>query len=105
MNNPSDQPITWRGILQVNLKAAGGLLALFYGGVCWQMASPEWWGFWFAGVLGFLGGAIQLIGAIYKMWTLIGGQRRWNILKTQGTKPRADQRPDRETFKDEGMIR
>lgn len=105
MNNPSDQPITVRGILQVNLRAAGGCLVLFYGWLCWEMASPQYWGFWLAAVLGAAGGANLLIGALYKTHTLIGGQRRWNKLKNQGTEPRADHQPHRQDFKNGGMIR
>tara|TARA_R110002072_G_scaffold150788_2_gene299371 strand:- start:9709 stop:10026 length:318 start_codon:yes stop_codon:yes gene_type:complete len=105
MSTPSDQQITWHGVLQVNLRAAGGCLILGYGWLCWEMASPQYWGFWLAAALSGAGGASLLSGALYKTCTLIGGQRRWNKLKNQGTEPRADRQPVRDDFKDGGMIR
>ena len=105
MNTPSDQQITGRGILEVNARAAGGILALFYSWLSWQMISPEWWGFWLISVLSGVGGAILLIQAAVKTRQLILGQRRWTALTRQGATPRADKQPGREDFKNEGIIR
>tara|TARA_R110002072_G_scaffold266193_3_gene425045 strand:+ start:1930 stop:2247 length:318 start_codon:yes stop_codon:yes gene_type:complete len=105
MSNPSDQPITARRILQINAQAAGGILALFYAWLCWQMVSPEWWGFWLVAVLSGIGGGILMIQAISQAVRAILSQRRWRVLTRQGTTPRADRQPVHDDFKDIGMIR
>ena len=105
MSNPSDQPITGRGILEVNARAAGGILALFYSWLCWQMASPEWLGFWLISVLSGVGGVILLIQDTIKAGQQILGQRSWRVLTRQGVTPRADKRPGPDDFKKTGMIR
>ena len=105
MSNTSDQSITPRQILQVNARAAGGIAALFYSWLCWQMISPEWWEFWLVAVLSGIGGGVLMIQAVVQAVKAILSQRRWRVLTRQGTTPRADRQPARDDFKDRGMIR
>jgi len=105
MSNPSDQRITPRQILQVNARAAGGIVALFYSWLCWQMISPEWWGFWLVAVLSGIGGAVLMIQAVSHAVKAILSQRRWRVLTRQGATPRADKRPSPDDFKNGGLFR
>ncbi|CUI01869.1 hypothetical protein [Leisingera aquaemixtae] len=107
MSDPSEAKPGWVRILRVNLRLVSGFLALFFGWICWQMAAagPEWWGFWIPAALCFLGGVLQLIGALFEVFGLIGSLFRWNHLRRKGVAPRADHQPAQKDLRDGGMIR
>ena len=105
MSDPSKQDVGWRAILNVNARFVSGCIALAYGWLCWQMASKEWWAFWGIAVLCVVGGGAQMIAASFKAIELIRARSRWRKLARRGKAPKADQSPDRQKFKDGGMIR
>ncbi len=100
-----DNQSMWPAIVKVNLRFAGAMIALFYSWLCWQAASSEWWAFWFIAVIGFIGGGVEFIRALFEAVGIIRALGWMNRFKRQGTEPRADREPDRDDLKDEGMIR
>ena len=90
MTQPLKQDIGWRPILRINGLFVSATIALFYGWLCWQMASPEWWAFWLVAMLSALGGALQLLRALFELIGLLLRLRRWRRFEASGVTPRAD---------------
>lgn len=94
-----------RTILDINRRFFLTALALFYGWLCWQWTSPEWWGFGLTAILCFTGGGVHLIGTIFKVARVIKRGREIDKFERQGSKARADHMAGERDLKKRGMIR
>ncbi len=90
MSTRHKQDIGWKPVLRINALFASAFVALFYGWLCWQMASPEWWGFWLIAFLSGFGGALQFLRATFETIGLLLRLRRWRRFENSGVTPRAD---------------
>lgn len=94
-----------RTIVQINLRFADACVLLLYGWACWHWTSPQWWGLGIAAMLGFLGGAIQVIATVNQIVAIFARERKIDAFEKQGGTARADHMADERGLRDRGMIR
>ncbi|KAA3516963.1 hypothetical protein GOZ96_12350 [Agrobacterium vitis] len=94
-----------RTIIDINGRFIAAMLALFYGWLCWQWASPEWWGLGPIAILCFIGGGTHMIATIFKVVAIIRRRSAVRTFERQGGKARADHMAGERDLKDRGMIR
>jgi hypothetical protein len=94
-----------RTIVQVNLRFVHAAIILFYGWICWQWTSAEWWGLGIAAMLGFIGGGVQIIATIHQIVAIFARERKIDAFSGQGGAARADKMASEDTLKKHGMIR
>ena len=90
MSDPSKRDIGIGAILRINAHFALGVLAIFYGWVCWQIADVKYWGFWLVSVLSYAGGGIQVLLGLKEVWIFVGNLRHWQRFRKLGARPKAD---------------
>jgi len=90
MNDPAENKVTWAQILRVNARFVLACISLIYGWFFWTRASLEWFGFWFIGFCGLVGGVGLMIHAIYESYGLIARHTQWSRFRRLGVKPRSD---------------
>ncbi len=100
-----DKEPSLRTIIDINRRFILAALALFYGWLCWQWTSPEWWGFGLTAILCLIGGGVHLIATIFRVVAIIKRGRAVETFKRQGSKARADHMVSERDLKDRGMIR
>ena len=105
MSDPGKVNIPWKRVWQINLRFLGGAIAFFYGWLCWQGASPTWWGLWLIGAVGLVGGGLRIVVTLFEVFGLILSLRPWRKITDKAAKPKADPKPVRDTMKDGGMLR
>ena len=94
-----------KAILRINIRFIAAFMALGYGWLCWQLASPEMWGLGIAAVICGIGGALHLIATVWQMVALIVRDRKVRDFAARGGKTRADRMAREEDLKSRGMIR
>lgn len=94
-----------RTIVRINGKFIGAAVALFYGWVCWQYTSKEWWGLGLVAILTFIGGSAALMGTTFQVVALILRNRTVERFRRQGGMARADRMASEKDLKDRGLIR
>jgi hypothetical protein len=100
-----DNEPSLRTIVNINARFIGASLVLFYGWICRELTSPEWWGFGLIAILCFIGGGAHLIATIFKVGGVIKRGRAVERFKRQGGKARADHMAGERDLKDRGMLR
>ncbi len=100
-----DKEPSLRTIININRRFILAALTLFYGWLCWQWASPEWWGFGLTAILCFIGGGAHIIATIFKVVSIIKRDRKIDKFERQGSKARADHMASERDLKYRGMIR
>lgn len=90
MKHPGDQEIGWKAVVQINARFVCAAIILFYGWLCWQMASIEWWGFYLLGPMCLFAGSLEALRAIYRAVQLVLARRRWKRFQKLGNRPKAD---------------
>ena len=88
--DPSNQKVKPWEILKINVRFVFACLILFYGWLCWQMASIEWWGFYLLGPMCFVAGSTECIAGIKRAWEAISKHRTWKRFQKLGNRPKAD---------------
>ena len=104
MKHPSDKDLGWKTILQINMRLVFACLILFYGWLCWQMASIEWWGFYLLGPMCFLAGGIEATRALYRLATSLFNLRLWKRFQKLGNRPKADGMARDQDFESRGRM-
>lgn len=94
-----------KAIFQINLRFLTAALALFYGWLCWQWTSPEWWGLGLTAIMMFIGGGGMFAAAVFKVVALVMRGRQVRTFKKQGGKVRADRLAGESDLKKGGMVR
>lgn len=94
-----------KAILQINLRFLVAALALFYGWLCWQWTSPEWWGLGLTAIMMFMGGGGMFAAAAFKVVALSMREREVRTFKGQGGKARADRLAGEGDLRKGGMVR
>lgn len=90
MRHPGDQEISWKAVLQINMRLIFAAMILFYGWLCWQMASIDWWGFYLMGPMCFVAGGLEGLRALARAISLIRALHRWKRFQKLGNRPKAD---------------
>lgn len=94
-----------RTILQINVRFAYAAFILFYGWVCWQWTSPEWWGLGIIAGLCFFGGGLEIIAIVARIVAIFARERKLDDFARQGGAARGDKMVSPEALKKRGLIR
>lgn len=94
-----------RTVVQINGRFIAAGLALAYGWLCWQWASPEWWGLYYVAIVCLVGGGAEMIAIALKIAGIIKRRGEIAVFERQGGAPRADHMADESDLKKQGLIR
>lgn len=97
--------IRLRQIIGINLRFIHSAIMIGYGWICWQWASPEWWGLGLMAILALAGGIIHFIATVNQIVAMIGRDRKVDAYKEQGGIARADRLAKEGDLRRRGLIR
>lgn len=95
----------FRAIVQINARFIHAGLAIFYGWLCWQWSSPEWWGLALIAALCIAAGGVHLLVTLFKVIGMIKRNRQVETFKRQGRPAHADRLVTEAELKSRGLIR
>lgn len=90
MREPEHLDISWRKVIQINIRFAYGALSSIIGWFAWNKATPDWWGLWILGAFLLLGGVMELMRAAFEAYRMILDRSRLRRFERKGRVQKAD---------------